>query len=353
MSELMQGRVSVIIPARNEEANIARAVRSVAAQQDAGEIVVVDDQSQDRTAENLKSLKTEIPKLHTLRLDSLPEGWLGKSHAVAAGAHQANGEWFLFTDADTEHMPGSLATLLDIAEKRRADLLSVSPGQETRAWWEKAVIPLVYLKLASLYRFDEVSDPNSPAAAANGQYVLIRRSMYERIGGHEAVRAEILEDLELARRVKSAGGRLVFLPGARWVRTRMYRTFSAMWSGWTKNLYLLYGGNTWRMFRTVVKLCLLDVLPAALFVVSCIWLSTGRGSVVAVLAVVTGLLVLLRLWTYGRALARLGFDSRLASYDVVGAALLSLLLMNSARAHRVSGRIQWKGRDYATKKRAG
>src|SRR5690349_2490054 len=185
-------RVSVIIPARNEEPNIARAVRSVASQQGALEIIVVDDHSEDRTGEILEGLKAEIPSLSTLRLNSLPEGWLGKPHALACGAKIAPGDWLLFTDADAEHRPGSLAELLERAEQEQVDLLSLSPGQLTPTWWEKAVIPLVYLWLAKLYAFDEVNDPKSTVAAANGQYLLIRRTVYERVGGYEAVRAEIL-----------------------------------------------------------------------------------------------------------------------------------------------------------------
>src|SRR5574337_455378 len=176
MSEVPKGQVSVIIPARNEEANIARAVRTVAGQKGIREILVVDDQSTDRTGEILESLKGEVAGLRTIRLDALAEGWLGKTHAVATAAREAYGEWLLFTDADTEHLPGSLAALLELAELEHADLLSVSPGQLTPTWWEKAVIPLVYVNLARLYRFEEVSDPHSPAAAANGQYLLIRSS---------------------------------------------------------------------------------------------------------------------------------------------------------------------------------
>jgi chlorobactene glucosyltransferase len=184
-----EGGVSVIVPARNEEANIERAVRSLAVQAGRGEILVVDDQSQDHTREILERLQWEIAALRVLRIESLPEGWLGKNYAVATAAKQAKGDWLLLTDADVEHQPGSLVTLLERAKAEQADMLSVSPGQETPTWWEKAVIPLVYVQLAKLYRFDEVSDPSSTAAAANGQYILIRREVYERVGGHQAVRS--------------------------------------------------------------------------------------------------------------------------------------------------------------------
>ncbi len=352
MSEYSDGRVSVIIPARNEEANIARAVRSVAVQQGIREIIVVDDQSRDRTREILESLKGEIPALRILRVESLPEGWVGKSHAAAAGARVASGEWLLFTDADTEHLSGSLAALLGRAERERADLLSVSPCQETSTWWEKSVIPLIYVRLAEDYPFEKVSDPGSPVAAANGQYLLIRRAVYDRVGGHEAVRAEILDDLELARQVKSSGGRLVFLPGAAWVRTRMYRRFSKMWCGWTKNLYLLFGRKVGRILQIFASLVILDLMPPLAFLALCALIALGRGSRAATLSVVGCFLVAVwRQWSYSQTLSRLGFNPRLANYQFLGAGLFSLLLLNSARVYRLGGRVEWKGRSYPAEAR--
>jgi hypothetical protein len=300
--------------------------------------------------EILAALEKEIPLLRTLHVESLPKGWMGKTHAVAIGARAATGDWLLFTDADTEHLTGSLAELLQRAKCEGADLLSVSPGQETPTWWEKAVIPLVYVKLASLFRFEDVSDPNSPAAAANGQYLLVRRDTYERSGGHEAVKGEILEDVELARRIKALGGKLLFLPGARWVRTRMYHSFREMWEGWTKNLYLLYEGNRSKMLAAVASLWLLDLFPVLAFVMACLWVPFTRSGVVpALMALGMFLWALTRQWNYGRALARLGFDPALASYQPVGAGLLGTLMLASLRAHRARGSIEWKGRHYATK----
>jgi chlorobactene glucosyltransferase len=350
MNANQHARVSVIIPARNEELNIARAVRSLANQPDIREILVVNDQSTDRTGEILTVLEEEIPLLRTLRVESLPEGWLGKTYAVAQAARAATGDWLLFTDADTEHRAGSLAEILRRAEDEHADLLSLSPGQETPTWWEKSVIPLVYVKLASIFRFEDVSDPQSPAAAANGQYVLVRREIYERSGGHEAVKSAILEDVELARRIKAQGGKLLFLPGAQWVRTRMYHSFREMWQGWTKNLYLLYGGDVSKMLAAVATLWILDMFPVLAFVTVCVGVALTRAGGVGMLGAV-GLfsLALARQWNYGRALARLGFDPALANYQPIGAALLGTLMLGSLRAHRSAGNIQWKGRRYATK----
>ena len=343
--------VSVIIPARNEEANIARVVRSLSTQTGIREILVVDDQSQDRTAEILAGLASEIPCLRILRVDALPEGWLGKTHAVAQGARTATGEWLLFTDADTEHLPGSLADLLERARGEHADLVSLSPGQETPTWWEKSVIPRVYVNLSRLFRFEDVSDPKLPAAAANGQYLLVRREIYQRSGGHTAVKSEILEDVALARRIRSLGGKLVFLPGARWVRTRMYSTFGDMWRGWSKNLYLLYEGK--RMLGSVLALWLLDVLPVLVLIAACLWMALGRGGVRALAVAILFFLVALgRQWSYARALGRLGFEPTLANYQPMGSLLVGLLMLNSWRAHRAAGSIEWKGRRYATKGKA-
>jgi chlorobactene glucosyltransferase len=278
----------------------------------------------------------------------LPEGWRGKNYAVATAAKQAKGDWLLFTDADVEHRPGSLATLLDRAEAEQADLLSVSPGQETPTWWEKAVIPIVYVQLAKLYRFDEVSDPKSTAAAANGQYILIRREVYERVGGHEAVRGEILEDVALARRVKGAGGRLLFLPGAGWASTRMYRSFAEMWRGWTKNLYLLYGRRPGHILATVAEMGFLDLLPllGALVLVR-LMLVQQSSALLALAAVVCGLLIGWRHALYAAQLKWLGFHQGLAYLRTPGIVLVSALLLNSTRIYCLGGTIQWKGRRYS------
>src|SRR5439155_11600545 len=138
--------------------------------------------------------------------DSLPPGWFGKTYAMATGAKRATGEWLLFADADTGHLPFSRHGLLGRAEGEHVELLSLSAGQIMRTWWEKAVLPMVYLWLSKRFRFEEVNDPASPVAAANGQYILVRREAYKRAGGHEAVRDAMLEDVALARRVKSSGG---------------------------------------------------------------------------------------------------------------------------------------------------
>lgn len=244
--------VSAIIPARNEEASIARAVESVAAQSEVGEVIVVDDESTDRTAAILAELAARIPKLRVLNAGPLPPGWTGKNHALALGAAAAQGDWLLFTDADTFHYPGSTARALSDATDRNVVLVSYSPEQEMETFWEGALIPIVYCHLAEDFSYSRVNDPQSPVAAANGQFLLILRDVYRAIGGYESIAGELLDDVVLARRAKQAGYGIYFTSPIGVVRTRMYRSFPAMWQGWTKNLYLLIGASPARLLRELI-----------------------------------------------------------------------------------------------------
>jgi chlorobactene glucosyltransferase len=359
MTSHPQPAVSAIIPARNEELNIARSVRSIAAQPEILEIIVVDDQSEDRTGEILKELQEELPALRVVRLDDLPWGWAGKPHALAAGAQVAVADWLLFSDADTVHRPGSLGALLAYAKTQGADLLSISPGQKLAAWWEKSVIPVVFVQLAALYPFEKVSNPRSPVAAANGQYILIRRASYESVGGHAAAPDAVLEDVDLARRVKSTGGRLIFLAGAQWAETRMYRTFAEMWTGWTKNLFLLYRCDVDEIQKAILNLWAywipgFTLVLGSILLVGFVLLRAGRGrpwrhflwlAILSWLAMLTPLAAQQR--RYRRSLRRAGFSARLAKYVFLGAPLLSLILLNSVRVYRRRGLVQWKGRIYS------
>ena len=326
--------VSAIVPARNEEATIAAAVESLAAQPEIKEIIVINDQSTDGTAGALQQLSLRYAQLRVIETKDLPVGWVGKNHAASLGAAQATGDWLLFTDADGVHLPGSTAHALADAAQTGAGLVSYSPEQETRTWWEKALIPFVYTRLSHKYFYDEVSHPDSPAAAASGQYLLIRRQEYVRIGGHAAVAGEVLEDVALARLAKQAGVRLHFASGHGIMRVRMYRTFGAMWQGWTKNLYPLIGGTSRavgsELFRVVPWIPLL-VLPLAM--VHLIWGVLG-------VALLAG-----RHAAYAADLRRNRFPAGLALYYLPGVVLYAVALLNSEWRYAL-GSVAWKGREY-------
>jgi glycosyltransferase involved in cell wall biosynthesis len=330
--------VSAIVPARNEEATIAAAVESLAAQPEIKEIIVINDQSTDGTVSALRQLSRRYTQLRVLETHELPGGWVGKNYAISLGAAQAIGDWLLFTDADGVHLAGSTAQALRDAAEAGAGLVSYSPEQETCTWWEKALIPFVYTRLGHRYSYAEVNRPESPEAAASGQYLLMRREDYERIGGHNAVRGEVLEDVALARLAKQAGVRLYFAPGKGIMRVRMYRTFRAMWQGWTKNLFPLIGGTKGgtsrdvgrELFRVVPWIPLL-VLPLVLL--HLIWGVLG-------IALLAG-----RHAAYAADLRRNRFRSALALYYLPGVALYAAALLNSEWRY-AKGSVAWKGREY-------
>ena len=235
--------VSAIVPARNEEAVIAACVASLVGQPEIGEVLVIDDQSSDHTRAIVRNLTVRFPKLKLLEAGELPSGWVGKNHAVWLGAAAATGEWLLFTDADAVHQHDSAARALAMAEENCAELLSFSPEQVMETWYERSLIPYIYCRLGSRFSFAEVNDPNHDLAAANGQFLLVRRAAYQAVGGHSSVAGEVLEDVALARRLKRGGHRIWFASGRGVVRVRMYRSFRAIWEGWRKNLYPLLGGG--------------------------------------------------------------------------------------------------------------
>jgi glycosyltransferase involved in cell wall biosynthesis len=326
--------VSAIVPARNEEATIIPAVESLAAQPEIKEIFVINDQSSDGTAAQLSRLSARYAQLRVLETRSIPGGRTGKNYAASLGATQATGDWLLFTDADGVHLPGSTAHALADAAAAGAGLVSYSPEQETRTWWERALIPFVYTRLGQKFSYDAVNDPDLPAAAANGQYLLIRRGDYARIGGHAAIAGEVLEDVALARRAKQAGIRLHFASGHGIMRVRMYRTFGEMWQGWTKNLYPLMGGTrraAGRELRGVVPW-----IPLLLLVLTSLHL---------VLGVLGGVLLAVRHLAYAAALRRNGFPASHALYYIPAVALYVAALLTSEWRY-THGRVTWKGREY-------
>ena len=327
--------VTAIVPARNEETVIAASIESLARQQQIAQILVVNDQSSDATADVVRGCRKEIPNLHLLETNNLPDGWVGKNHALWVGVQQATSPWLLFTDADANHAGDSVARALQIAHEQQAALVSFSPEQISSNWYEKALIPFIYLRLAKKFSYDQVNDPKSPIAAANGQFLLIRRDVYDAIGGHRSVAGEVLEDVAIALRVKQAGHRIWFGSGNGLVRTRMYTSFRAMWEGWKKNLYRLMGGTPWTLVREIES-----TVPWIAFLLIFLGLRYPFLFFVGVL------FLIMRQTIYGLDLARNHYPFSFIFYYIPAAFLYAGVLWASYRSH-VKGRIAWKGREYS------
>ena len=331
--------VSIIVPARNEEASLGDCLASLIGQTGAAfEIIVVDDGSTDRTREIAQS----FAGVRVLSPDPLPNSWTGKNNAVIAGAKVARTQWLLFTDADTVHLPGSLTRALAEAKREGADLLSYSPEQVVVTFAERAVMPVIFAELAAQYPPQKVRDQSSGIAAANGQYILVRRAAYDAVGGHAAVAAEILEDVALARLFRKAGQRVYFRYGGDSVRTRMYRSWAQLREGWTKNLALLFPHPE----RLVVQSLFLWVVACSALGVAVAAAASGHFAWIATAFATFWALVYRRI-----RIAHFSTANNLIAITF-GLPMFAYLLLRSKKAH-VNGRVSWKGRAYRTSTRTG
>ena len=332
--------LSVLVPARNEEASLGTCLDSLVRQSGLSfEIIVIDDGSTDRTREIAASYRG----VRVISPAPLLPDVIGKNNALMAGAAQARGEWLLFTDADTVHQPESLLRSVSEARMRGVELLSYSPEQEVHTFAERAVMPVIFSELAAMYPPAEVSDPASPIAAANGQFLLIRRSAYDAIGGHAAVAGDILEDVALARLVKKSGRRIFFRYGGDVVRTRMYRTYRDLRDGWTKNLALLFSQPV-RLAMTRLQECIVLITGLAFAVWAGLERHFDLAAVSAILCVVLMALLIRR-----TARAHFGFNSNMLF--LFGLLMFSYLLLRSKLFHRL-GKVRWKGREYSSRTHA-
>lgn len=264
-------RVSVLIPARNEAAVIERTLRSWLAQSYLNyEIIVLDDQSIDATAEIVRDMSRETPRLRLISGQPLPPGWLGKNWACQQLAEAADGELLLFTDADVTAAPPALAALVAELEQTGADLLTVWPSQQSQSWAERLTVPLMALVVLAYLPLPLVHHTRWPVfAAANGQCLLFRQRAYQAIGGHTSVRGEVLEDVLLARRLKAHGLRLRMADGAGLINCRMYPDWAAVRAGFAKNILAGYGGR-------VSFLLLATLFHWLVFLCPWLWLAFGR-----------------------------------------------------------------------------
>ncbi len=333
-------RLTVVVPARDEAVNIAACVAALRASDHPDlEVVVFDDGSTDGTA-----ALAEAAGARVLRGDDspLPEGWKGKPWALRRATRDLDAAWLVFVDADVRVHPACLSRVHARAMRDGADFLSGFGRLEMVGFWERIIQPSVGGLILAGNDLDAVNRSESPdKVIANGQLILVRREAYEAVGGHGAVRADILDDVGLARAFRAAG----FCVRVFFLRTlfscRMYTSFRELWLGWTKNLY---AGMGYRLDRVVLLsafvlywfVAMWAALVAGAVTGNGIWLAWGAGLVVVSQGV--------RFW-----LDRIfGQDVRFGIFQPLGAALLVGLVIDSARRSR-TGRVAWKGRTYAAR----
>jgi glycosyltransferase involved in cell wall biosynthesis len=340
--------LSVIVPARNEQDCLGDCLGSLVSQSEEifalgrdWELVVVDDQSTDRTAEIARGF-TGVTVMQAGRLEL---GWTGKANAVWTAARVARGRWLLFTDADTVHEPGDLRRAIHEAQRQKAGVLSYSPRQIATGFMQRSLMPLVFCELALAYPPAKVSDPVERIAAANGQFLLIEREAYRKLGGHASVADKVLEDVELAFLAKRRKIGLRFRYAEDALSARMYRSTGAMIEGWTKNLVLLFDNALMLALWRALDLFLLFGLPVLAYELwnsrlafkSLGWLTAGW------------ILALLWVRTVVRFYARVSksnFPLVDCAITPLGLPLFVVLLYRSWFQHRILKRVSWKGREY-------
>jgi chlorobactene glucosyltransferase len=333
--------VSVIVPARNEQAVIAACLDGALAQNYPGlEVLVVDDRSEDGTGEIVRRYAAADPRLRLVVGQPLPAGWLGKPWALVQGASAARGAWLLFVDADTRLLPGSVAGAVAEARRRDAPVLSALTAQALPTIWERVVQPAVFGAIAEAMPVVLVNRPEVPQiAVANGQYLLVRRDAYQAVGGHAAVRAEIAEDAAFARRVKTLRWRYWLGDGRDLAVTRMYTTPRALWEGWTKNLHTGFKLLPWIVPPGTLYLIVVLLAPYAGFVLA--WRRRRPGLALAA-AVQLGVSLAVRRLTD----RTFGLPARYTLTQPVGQVAFLALLAASFYKILTGQGVTWKGRRY-------
>jgi chlorobactene glucosyltransferase len=313
-------------------------------------VLVLDDRSTDRTGQILAELAAGDQRLQVFQGADRPPGWSGKCWALHQISQNARGDWLLCVDADTAHHPRMLASAVAFAEQHGADLLTLAPGQELVSFWERALLPAIFgVILAAGGSLDDVNDPSNPAAKANGQFLLFRTQTYRKLGGHESVRDEIVEDFALARRVKGTGHRLLFVEGKALVSVRMYRSFGEIWQGFSKNTFLEARRHPGGLLGGLVLPWLTVLLPPGLVI--SLGLRRLRGGARSprerALLLQAGLQTGVMAGFSLQLIRLLGLPLRWALLLPPGLLVFSAILLDSA--YRVlSGKgVTWKGRTYS------
>ncbi len=349
-----QPLISVLIPARDEEQSIERCVRSLVTQTyERLEILVLDDHSSDATPTIVQGIIDELPieqknRLRLLHGAELPAGWGGKNFACHQLSQQASGDYLFFTDADTTHDPKMVSSVLTNMQNHNVSLLTAHPDYELASLGERLIVPLLTFTIMTLLPVALIPRRPEPSlATGNGQLLCFERLAYKAIGGHASVKNRILEDVLLARAVKTAGYRMLYVDAQDLVRCRMYHSFNEVWSGFSKNLFALYSYALPFALIALLLNILLFIAPPLLVTAALLFPLPAAVLLLALasysLAVLMRLLLTLRFVHTQRGLMLL-----LCFLHPISIALECLILLNSIRWHYRKKGTVWKGRQYST-----
>jgi len=351
--------ISVIVPTRNEAFRVEPCIKSLKAQTYPNlEILIIDD-STDMTPHIISDIIQNDTRFRIIKQEPLPSGWIGKPHALHQGSKQAKGDWLLFIDADTSHDPQLITQAINYALKNSIDLLSLVPHHRCESFWEKVVQPIPLGLIPAIAPLAKVNKPNSKVVVAFGPFMLIRRTVYDKVGGYETIKGRIADDAEMAKLIKQSEYRVGLANAQELMSIRMYQKFADIWEGWSKNIFLglvQKRGIARKGSRLLVAIIgalgifWLMVLPflstLITLVVSVLFSSAWQG-----LFFFSLFLFLLSIVIQGciQYYYRIG-DPKFAFLSFLGGLVTIGIFLNSAIKSLSGSGVAWKGRIYAENK---
>ena len=338
--------VSVLVPARNEQHRVlADCIRSILAQ-DYGsfEVIAVNDRSTDGTGAILETLAASENRLRVIEGEEPPAGWLGKPYAMQQAFTHARGEWILATDADMIFDKAALRTAVDRTLEEKGDAMTLIPHFEASSFWERVMIPAwgwVLLMFSLCYR---ISNPDTRGAVGIGGFFLMRRTALERVGGYEALKDEVMEDVRLAEMIKRSGARLLTEYAPNLLSTRMYRNFGEMWECSTKNWFSGVKFSLPFALSCVCSMYLMSVVPPLIALASAIGIAAGVSADLWLLFIPSALSWLLQVTVLAMASIRSEVSPGYALTAPLGLSLLYAMLFDSSIRITTGIGVRWKGR---------
>ena len=343
--------VSILVPARNEEANIGKCLESLLAQDYPHfEIIVANDRSTDRTEQIVQENAQRSIPLKLINVDHLPDGWTGKTHALHLASKQARGEWLVFTDADTYHSPTCLRKAMNHILHHKADLFSTVGRMDNQTWWEKCLTPLLGLALMMWYPPPLVNSKRSKLGFANGQFIIARRSAYDAFGGHESVRSELLEDIAMGKRAKQFGFQVRLALAPHLYTTRMYPDFRRFFYGWSRILLNGLDKSPFKLAAFFFFGLVMSIYPTVLMIVSGMVFLFDPELVTGLVFLVCVLVYLVKVWTVSNTYFVSGSQRRYAFLNPINTLVVLAIVAHAFyKVIHPTGRIEWRGTQYSAR----
>ncbi len=333
--------LSICVPARNEERDLEACLNSLMAQDYPNfEVIAADDRSEDKTLQIIQSFEKRFDNFIGFQGKPLLEDWLGKPYILSQAASKANGKYLLFTDADPIFEPFALRSAIFFMQNKNLDMLTLMPGATFGSFWERAIQPVIFGLIAGLTRFGDVNNPNSSKAMGIGAFILVKRSAYEKAGGHETVKKNVVEDIALGKAIKNSGHRIWIADGKSLFSIRMYHSFHEIWTGWRKNVFTAFKRSILKTVRFAISLIGFQLTP---FIV--LYLNLITDTPIWSLAL-SALAVFMTLATGMGLCKEINLTPKVILLFPLGALIAVGIMFASMQQALIKNRTEWRGRIY-------